>query len=548
MNCYRCVRVCPVKAIAIKDGQANLIEERCILCGKCLSECPQHAKTVISELAYVKQLIHLGYPVVVSIAPSFAARFTKVKPFQVIEAIKKLGFMAVYETAQGAMMVSNALAQVRKESLPIVTTSCPSVNLYIQKYHPHLVHYLAPIVSPMIAHGRWLKQKHPDAKVVFIGPCLAKKEEARENEVLGAIDAVLTFQELEAWFSEADIDLQAMPTLPGSNHIQTRFYPVSGWLAKTIANKDIEVLEVSGIEEIKRLCEGLTEKTVPKAIIEVNMCAGGCVEGPFMNNEPSWYGKRRAIEAFVKENNAQESVSIDESITMRRRFMPIMLHERKPTDKELHHILSLTGKDTPEQELNCGACGYDSCREKAIAVFQGRAELEMCMPYMQKKAESLANVILEASPNGVLVVDEDFIIRTANPAASKLFNKQLGSLEGTSVTDLMPVDLLKQVLTEHKMQISQRVEIKHHNLITLQTVDYLSQHGLLLCIITDITEKERQMAELDDVRQETIDRTQTVINKQMRVAQEIASLLGETTADTKMLLLQLTRLVEKGTR
>lgn len=558
-NCYRCVRHCPVKAVKISGGQAEVVEDLCVFCGRCVIECPQNAKKVKSELEIVKEFIKSKKRVIASIAPSYPAAFDVKSPCEMYAMLKNLGFCGAEETAVGAELVSREFRKLAENSdvYPIITTACPVVKNLVEKYYPALIENLAPLVSPMVAHARSLKKRFgKDVKVVFIGPCVAKKAEARDCSVSGDVDAVLTFQELKEWLSEENkaSKLENVYMEEGTlEPFEARNYPLPGGLLKTSLIKgdflSEEVLVADGIEECKELLDAVKKGKVNAKILEMMACSGGCFGGPMMPQENSLYERRAKLLYFIRENRRVENTKVGGylfEIDLGRTFERKVPNIAKPTEEEIKKILYKIGKTSPEKELNCGACGYSSCREKAAAVFRGMAEVDMCIPYMRSRAESLANLIIDNTPNAVILVDKDLKVREINRTGERMLGVAKEEVLGRPLSDFMDDRDVAWVLANKSSLSSKKENYPRDFMTVLESILYIEDSQLALIIMQDISEQERQRKELERVREETVKKAQEVINKQMRVAQEIAGLLGETTAESKVLLLRLIELVKSG--
>jgi len=396
-RCYTCVRNCPAKAIKVVEGQATVIEERCIACGSCVRVCSQNAKQVQSSLGEVEELLAGKQPVIACLAPSFPAAFYQVKPLQIVTALRKLGFSQVMEVAFGAELISQEYSKIfkNKEMPAFITTPCPALVSYIERYLPQLIPYLAPVVSPMIALGRAIKHQYcPDARVVFIGPCIAKKVEINEPEIAGVIDAALTFRGLKEMLDGRGIRIedQEEGCFDGPKPGVGRIFPVSGGLLKTAALQadvtDNDIMVVEGKDRVLEVLHELAEGRLGARFIDILFCEG-CVNGPRMENELSFFARKEKVANYVQEACACQTE--DERwneirrfghIDVRRTFSDRSIRLPVPTEEEIQAIFRRINKSSKEDELNCGACGYSSCREKAVAVFQGLAEAEMCLPYL----------------------------------------------------------------------------------------------------------------------------------------------------------------------
>lgn len=559
-HCYKCVRNCEVKAIMVKDGRAEILPDNCILCGRCLQICPQSAKTLVSDLSLVKQMLENGEKVVVSIAPSYMGLLKYHTIGQVRAALLQLGFTDVRETSEGAALVTEEYAGLleagRMEN--IITTCCPSVNDLIEKYYPQLTKWLAPVVSPMIAHGMMIKQQMgSDVKVVFLGPCIAKKRESQDLRHEGCVDAVLNFNDINRWLQDEDIVIEDCEDIPFV-HMDprvNRLYPVTNGVVNSVLATEKQVdkyrkFYVHGEKNCIDLCRSLMRGEISGCFIEMNMCSGGCIKGPTVNDESiSRFKVKLDMEETIDREPvpAEETAPVMDAISLRKIFLDRSPKDPAPTEEQIQQILAMTGKLRPDDELNCGACGYPTCREKAIAVFQKKAELNMCIPFMYEKSESFANLVMETSPNVVLIVDENMKIMEYSAVGEKYFGKtRTEALQMYLYEFIDPVDF-QWVFDSHQNIHGKKVSYPDLKLDTLQNIVYIEKENVVLATFIDIT-KEEEQARLDyEKKLDTIDLAQKVIHKQMMVAQEIAGLLGETTAETKTTLTTLCRtLLEDG--
>lgn len=416
-SCYRCVRHCPVKAIKFSDDHANIIKEKCILCGQCFVECPQNAKKISDAIEDVNAFIEGGAKVVASVAPSFAAYFDGVGFTALSEALSAIGFSCAEETAVAATYVKREYEKqaAKGENDVIITSGCPSANFLIRKHYPELIKYLSPVASPMVAHGRDLRMRMPKAKIVFIGPCVAKKAEALESEV----DAVLTFEELSRMFMERGVF--PMREMDSCEKSRARFFPTVGGILKSMDLPEgrYTYMAVDGPENCKKALEDIAAGNVHNCFIEISSCSGSCIGGPIMEkykNSPIRHYQAVAAYAGKKDFDVPER----ESGFFDFEYTPLNTPEKMPTEEEIREILAKLGKTKPEDELNCGSCGYNTCREKAIAVYQGKAVLNMCLPYLMERTRSFSDSILNNSPNGILAVNENYEVQEINAEAMKI--------------------------------------------------------------------------------------------------------------------------------
>lgn len=549
-NCYACARACPVHAIEVKDEQAKIMKERCIGCGKCLKVCPQNAKKVKSEVEIVKAYLNQGKKVVASVAPAFAALFEN-KSHRLITGLKKLGFDAVEETVVGADLVTKAygiFGNMPGEQC-YITSCCPSVNALIQKHYPEMLPYLIPVISPAICHAKLLKQKYgEEAKVVFIGPCLSKKIEGIEEPDL---DAVLTFEELLHWFEKEHIQLETLEETPFDQmNKRQRGYPIVGGVTKTIDDKEMprRILKIHGIDECIDMIAYIKKGGFKNTLLEVHGCRHSCIAGAGMPQDgTNIYERSERAKSYAKweEEKLQEEEIIETKVTidLHKDFPNLKKELKQPTEEEIEVILNSIGKETKLDELNCGCCGYHTCREKAIAVYNGMAEATMCLPFMRQKAETLTNVIFETTPNMIIMVDKNLEILEINPAAKHFFGTCREGLIHEDIGTILPKCLFEQVKATKQNILNHKNEVGKASII--ESIIWSDYHQVMLWIANDITRDEKIAKQMQNMKIEAIDMAQQVINKQMTVAQEIASLLGETTAETKVTLTKLKKLIQE---
>lgn len=538
-NCYKCIRHCPVKSIRFSANQAHVIGNECILCGQCFVVCPQNAKQIVDETEKVKVLIQSGAPVYASVAPSFIANYNGVGINGIRAALKKLGFADAEETALGATEVKTEYEKMLADGTKdvLISSCCHSVNLLIQKYFPSLLPYLADVMSPMQAHCSDIKKRVPQAKTVFIGPCVAKKDEALHYE--GIVDAVLTFEELTEWLKAEKIELEADPDKTEKS--RARFFPTTGGILKTMKTRqpDYVYMAIDGTENCIAALKEIERGNVHKCFIEMSACSGGCVGGPVMEK----YHRSPVIDYRSVSDYAGEKdfdVVQPDSLELRKRFEPIELRNVTPSEDEIKAILKKMGKNRPEDELNCGSCGYDTCREKAIAIYHGKAEISMCLPYLKEKAESFSDCIVSNTPNALIVVNEALEVQQINPAARKILNVRYASdILGDQIVRILDPKPFLDVLESKRDIRNRKTYLAEYDKFVEQTVIYDTNYHMLLCIMRDITEQETEREKREKLRNQTVETADNVVDKQMRIVQEIASLLGETAAETKIALTKL---------
>ncbi len=542
-NCYKCIRHCPVKSIRFSAGQAHIVGNECILCGQCFVVCPQNAKETIAQTENVRVMIASGAPVVASIAPSFIANYEGVGINAMKKALKKLGFHDAEETAIGATIVKNEYNRMLKEENRdiLISSCCHSVNLLIQKYFPSVLPYLADTVSPMMAHCMDIKKRMPDAKTVFIGPCLAKKDEA--DYYKGPVDAVLTFEELSQWLEAEGIDLER--DIDNTEESKARLFPTTGGILKTMGN-EIEgytYMAIDGTHNCIAALRDIEKGSIHKCFIEMSACSGSCVSGPVMEKfNLSPVREFKAVTEYAGEKDFD--IKQPHYADIKKNFEPIDRKNAMPTENEIRAVLKNMGKTKPEDELNCGSCGYNTCREKAVAIYQGKAEISMCLPYLKEKAESFTANIVNNTPNGIIAVNEQFEVQLVNKSARKIFNlKHASDVLGEPVVRIMdPADFITVYNTNSRIE-NKRIYLAEYGRYVEETIIADKEFHIILCILRDVTAEEQGQQKKDKISSHTIEVADKVVDKQMRIVQEIASLLGETAAETKIALTKLKEMI-----
>lgn len=537
-NCYKCIRNCPVKAIRFSGDQAHIIADECILCGRCFVVCPQNAKEIVSEVEKVKVMIQSGDPVIASMAPSFIANYDGVGIDAMREGLQKLGFADVEETAIGATMVKTDYERLvhEKQKPVIISSACASVNLLIQKHYPEMIKYLADTLSPMQAHCRDIKRRNPEAKTVFIGPCVAKKDEAQRYP--GIVDAALTFEELTEWLEKENVRLEKK--VDSNPESLARIFPTVAGILRTMKDRDpeYEYVAVDGIDNCIAALEDVAAGHVSNCFMEMSACKGSCVNGPVMEKYHPWFiTDYLSVTRYAGDKDFP--VEQPEISELSRRYDILEGMKDMPTERKIQEILSKMGKKKPSDELNCGTCGYDTCREKAIAIYQGKAEIEMCLPYLKEKAENFSNIIFDNTPNGLLVLNERLEIQQINPAACRIMNiRRPSDVLGSQIVTLLDPKPFLDAL-ESRKSVFQCAYLAEYDRYVEEQVLYDQSYRMLFCMLEDVSDEAAEREKKAEMRRQTTEVADKVVEKQMRIVQEIASLLGETAAETKIALTNL---------
>lgn len=544
-HCYKCIRDCPVKAINYTGNQATILQEECILCGRCFVSCPQNAKRVRYDVPAAKALLQSGAPVVASVAPAFAAHYPGVGMQSLRAALQQLGFAHAAETAVGATIVKTRYDEmVQAETQRVILSSCcHTVNTLIQKHYPEVLPFVAGVVSPMQAHCAALKEEIPGAKTVFIGPCISKKAEAEQYP--GTVDCVLTFEELDAWLGEASI--RPEPTAPEEGGGKARLFPTAGGILRTMKkeNRRYQYLMVDGIDNCIKAIHDVARGDLQDCFIEMSACSGSCVGGPAMGRDSGLVRSYAAVAATAPQGDFK--VALPKAEALQKAFPYQAPTRRRFGEKAVDEVLRKIGKTRPEDELNCGSCGYETCREKAQAVLAGKASLTMCLPYLMGRAQSFSDTIIHNTPNGILVLDEDLKIQQINEAACALMGiKAEGDVLGRNVVCILDPAPFVEVLEEGRHLYDRRLYLAEYDRYVKLTAVRDTEYGLIIAILRDVTETETTRAARREVSEQTIAVTDRVIEKQMRTVQEIASLLGETAAETKIALTKLKETLSDG--
>ena len=482
-------------------------------------------------------LLGSGAPVYASVAPSFTAYFNGIGIASIRAGLKQLGFADAEETAIGATFVKREYERISREGVQsvVITSCCPTVNTLIEKYYPEITECLAPVMTPMQAHCMDIKRRHSDAKTVFIGPCLSKKDEAARV----GVDAALTFEEIAAMFAKKGIVLESRRDHDEKS--RARLFPTSGGVLNTMTYKNplYDYYTIDGLDNVIPALEDIRHGGIEHCFIEMSACAGSCVRGPIMRRKhPSSVRDYQAVSSYAgKEDFNVEQPEVSQLVN---EYRPAFLHKVKPSHTELMEILRKMGKVSPADELNCGTCGYNTCREKAVAIYQGKAEISMCLPYLKDRSERLAGNILDHSPNGFIVLNEKLEIQQINRSALAMMNlRAAGDVLGEPVVRVLDPGDFFAVLENGQSIEKKRVYLSEYDRYAEETIIPDHEFHQIICILRDVTEEERVRRQKEELSRQTAEIADGVVEKQMRIVQEIASLLGETAAETKIALYKL---------
>lgn len=544
-NCHKCIRHCPVKSIRFSGGQAHIIEDQCILCGHCFVVCPQDAKQIEPSRELVQVLIQSGSPVIASLAPSFVANYKGCGIEAMKEALLKLGFADVQETALGATMVKNEYQNLIDENShkTIITSACHTINLLIQRHYPEALSMLAPVLSPMVAHCKDINEKNPGAKTVFIGPCVAKKDEAKRFPEI--VDAALTFEELSEWLADEGITIEKK--MDASDESRARIFPTDGGILKSMGvnTSKYRYISTSGIENCMRTIEEALAGKLENCFVELSSCSESCINGPVMEK----YHRATLAEGFilVSDYAGEKDFPIDqpsrEGISMI--YNMEVPKVRQPSEDDIKSIMAKMGKTKPEDELNCSSCGYDTCRDKAIAIYQGKANIEMCLPYLKEKAEKYHDIVTTNMPTGLVILNSQLEIQQINPAASRIFNlKRAKDLYGEPIISLMSPKPFYTAKSANR-QITEQLYLAEYEKTVEITVLFDNENSIYFGLLRDITQTAKERTNKEEIVKKTTEVTDKIVEKQMRIVQEIAMLLGETTAETQVALNTLKQSIDR---
>ncbi|MBN2644086.1 MAG: sigma 54-interacting transcriptional regulator [Desulfuromonadaceae bacterium] len=400
-KCYACVRNCPVKAIKVKEHYAEVIHSRCIGCGKCIAVCTQNAKVIADSSEETRCLLQNEKKTIAVLGSSYPAFFQETTPGQLVTGLKRLGFNEVHQGSSGVELLADSYREQLEHpgDQPLITTHCPTIVDLIERHYPQLLRNLMPLVSPMIAVGRYLKACHgPKTQVVYISSCIAGKFEIFAEPVAGAVDVVLTYKELSQMFQQQRLDLTRLGRTPfdGLRPGHGCLFPISGGPFQVFNIQDDffqpRYISAEGEENSLEIIRDLAAGRIQAHLVDIRFCNGGCIGGPGRNNRLTTFAKQTLIHKHFQRTDISYKdqacysgtpAGLDFSRTFRNKYKRLDL----PSGDSIRKILQQTNKHTEQDELDCGGCGYRTCREHAIAVYQGLADNNMCLPYSLKRLQ-----------------------------------------------------------------------------------------------------------------------------------------------------------------
>ena len=539
-DCYKCIRRCAVKAIAVKDHHTEVIPEDCVLCGRCVLACPQFANQARWDIHPVRQLLNGKRPTYAMVAPSFSFQYGPDEFGPLRRQLKTLGFADAFESAEGACLVKTQYERLVKNKWNdvILTSCCPSVVLLVERYFPSLIPNMAPVLSPMQAEAKLLRRRFgKDAAIVYIGSCIAAKGEC--DQTPGLTDYALTYDELNALFvsNKLPVDLHGAQCSPEPRR-RSRSFPLPGGVVSCMEQQgDYHYLHVDGLENCISTLREIEAGRLHSCFIELRACTGSCAGGPKMSADA-----RNRLEGRIRIANTADTLEDFEpqpTLRLERAFHSRYVEQKLPTDLEIEAILHKLGKVTPADQLNCGTCGYSTCREKAIAIHQGKADISMCLPYMKKRAESFSDKVIHNSPNGILAVDQTLQVQLVNRACLKILGKQEEQVVGRPVSQLMDDFEFITAFSAGDQVKYRKTYLEAYDKYVEQVFTCDESNNMVICLMKDITKAEKNRLSQQKAKSEAVEITDQIIDKQMRIVHEIASLLGETAAETKVALTRL---------
>ena len=550
-NCYKCIRNCPVKAIRVENQQAQIMEDQCILCEKCTSVCPQHAKVEHDDIPDIQREIAAGKKVIASMHPAYFARYGWNNVRLLEERLQKMGFWKVFDAAQGAAMMKQEYTRIleaQHQQKMMISSNCPVVVRLIEKKYPHLTEYLAPVCSAMQMHAQYLRKQYPDAVLVYVSPCISVMSELKERKA--QMDYVITFRELSNWMDYMP-QQQEQGKLPEEVYL-SRMTAVSGGLIQAMQPVEGQkYLSVDGMDQCREILKELQAGEYQDYFIEMNACANGCIGGPYSQKR-----EKKLLDALIAIRQIsmpegwpdyQKDYHMEMPDVTIRRFIPEESYPEKAiTREQVTHVLQEMGKYTREDELNCGACGYDTCRAKAVAVIQGKAEVSMCIPYMREKQEDYANIIINAMPGLLVTVDYQLNIVQLNKAAKDLFDiSRKKHLLGKQLNEIMDDYAMVNMIAFDREIEQDCIYLEEQRRYIERVITNDRKNKLILCIMKDVTKEKERQKKQRRAQADAVQMADKLAEEQLKIVHEIASLLGETAADTKVAIEELKQTIQQ---
>lgn len=550
-NCYKCIRNCPVKAIRVENQQAQIIEDQCILCEKCTSVCPQHAKVEHDDIPDIQKEIAAGKKVIASVHPAYLVRYGWNSVHLLEEKLQKMGFWKVFDAAQGAAMMKQEYTRIleaQHQQKMMISSNCPVVVRLIEKKYPHLTEYLAPVCSAMQMHAQYLREQYPDAVLVYVSPCISVMSELKEQQA--QMDYVITFRELSNWMDNMP-QQQEQGKLPEEVYL-SRMMAVSGGLIQAMQPVEGQkYLSVDGMDQCREILKELQAGEYQDYFIEMNACANGCIGGPYSQKR-----EKKLLDALIAIRQIsmpegwpdyQKDYHMEMPDVTIRRFIPEESYPEKAiTREQVTHVLQEMGKYTREDELNCGACGYDTCRAKAVAVIQGKAEVSMCIPYMREKQEDYANIIINAMPGLLVTVDYQLNIVQLNKAAKDLFDiSRKKHLLGKQLNEIMDDYAMVNMIAFDREIEQDCIYLEEQRRYIERVITNDRKNKLILCIMKDVTKEKERQKKQRRAQADAVQMADKLAEEQLKIVHEIASLLGETAADTKVAIEELKQTIQQ---
>ena len=557
-NCYKCVRNCPVKAIRVINHQAQILEDQCILCEKCTLVCPQNAKEELNMIPRVHDFIQSGGQVIASLHPAYVAEFGTDSLPALTEALKKLGLSDAFDAAAGAYLVKTAyenLVEERAQETPTISSNCPVIVQLVQKRYPDLVPYLAPVLSVMQAHARYLKEQYPDARILSVSPCISGLAQMREAD--NYVDYVITFSELQEWLTAVQVQVaapsNASPDADRDIRLSRIMAMSGGFTMAMHPSVHQRYLPACGIDSCKQILNEFMADpdSYSNCFLELNACPNGCIGGPSFRRTKTGllHGLIRLQNASLYKgisNYKRDDFSAQSLTDVSRHYDTFVLRqqEAEASEEDIKKVLAQMGKFTPEDELNCGACGYNTCREKARAVLAGKAEISMCVPFMRERQESYSNKIINVMPGILVTVDYQLKVIHMNQAARDLFDPlHKKELIGAPVSDLMDDYSLVNLISFDKNRSDDQIYLEDRKIYLERTLANDRKNQLILCVMKDITREMEEKLRIRKARNNAAAMADKLAAEQLKLVHQIASLLGETAADTKVAVEQLKRTI-----